>query len=191
MRRRQNISKCELSESNLKDPLEGNTIVHRYKWVYQLAGCFIFSLLFKWTTGWLVLINARWFILSLFILCLKHAIPLFSLYSGIMVFGAAALLWRVCLNKVMGGDLIIILSGSQSKEIKSNRLVNDQRSLQIVSGQRRAPSVAIWLSIIFCVAYASKWQTDLCEIHIFDRQWKRPQVRFNFFTSACYEKANS
>ena len=42
MRRRQNISKCELSESNLKDPLEGNTIVHRYKWVYQLAGCFIF-----------------------------------------------------------------------------------------------------------------------------------------------------
>ena len=49
----------------------------------------------------------------------------------------------------MGGDLIIILSGNQSKEIKSNRLVNDQRSLQIVSGQRRAPSVAIWLSIIF------------------------------------------
>ena len=27
--------------------------------------------------------------------------------------------------------------------------MNDQRSLQIVSGQRRAPSVAIWLSIIF------------------------------------------
>ena len=115
----------------------------------SISWMFYLSLLFKWTTGWFVLINARCFILSLFMLCLKHAIPLFSLYSGIMVFGAAALLWRVCLNKVMGGDLIIILSGSQSKEIKSNRLVNDQRSLQIVSGQRRAPSVAIWLSIIF------------------------------------------
>ena len=62
----------------------------------------------------------------------------------------------------------MLSSGKQSKEIVSNSPVNDQRSLQMVSGQRCVPIIAIWLLIISVRLMLLYGKKDLCEIHTVD-----------------------
>ena len=61
-------------------------------------------------------------------------------------------------NKVMGGGLIMLSSGKQSKEIVSNSPVNDQRSLQMVSGSEVCSHNSNLAIDYLCAAYASVWQ---------------------------------